>query len=113
MASTFGKGRKSRRITDVVVVEEGAPLDLGRGSGPRGLETLDGQEAEREDQLHLRILSLAALLDLAVVEPRCLGFRQDRVLLCCLECCAALHCLLSRRRAVWAAKMWESGASGM
>ena len=61
MASTFGKGRKSRRITDVVVVEEGAPLDLGRGSGPRGLEGLDGQEAEREDQLHLRILSLAAL----------------------------------------------------
>ena len=52
MASTFGKGRKSRRITDVVVVEEGAPLDLGRGSGPRGLEGLDGQEAEREDQPH-------------------------------------------------------------
>ena len=46
------KGRKSRRVTDVVIVEEGAPLDPGCGSGPRGLEGLDGQEAEREDQPH-------------------------------------------------------------
>ena len=95
MASTFGKGRKSRRITDVVVVEEGAPLDLGRGSGPRGLEGLDGQEAEREDQLHLRILSLAALWIWLLWSLDAWDF--DRTGFCCAVLSAALLCTVCFR----------------
>ena len=42
-----------------------------------------------------------------------LGISTGQILLCCLECCAALHCLLSRRRLDWASKSGRAaGASG-